>query len=341
MDPTNPASFNHRTERLSTGRTYHFIDQKPDSNPGSASHATTLRTILCVHGFPDIWYGWRYQIGPWVRAGYRVIVPDMLGYGGTDKPRDVEEYSIRGLCADLAALLDVVGVRKAIVIGHDWGSYTAARFALWHPNRLLALGLFSVPYTPPRREYLPLEGVVQRIPNYAYQLYFANPESTKEIEANLEGFLRMIYGMEIHQKNITLDGNMREAVVNPGPTTPPISGPGFTIDELRYISSQMGDMNGPLSYYRTAKVRFEEEQAAQLPDHLPAELPVLHIWGTKDPSAIPSVLSKMRELTPRLEVIELQNTGHWIMVQGKDEVTRGVLDWLTKEDAVVASASKL
>lgn len=96
-----------------------------------------------------------------MRAGYRVIAPDMLGYGGTDKPRAAEEYSTRRLCADLAALLDVVGVHKAvsvpefrthvicdvellamqIVIGHDWGSYIAARFALWHPDRLLALGL--------------------------------------------------------------------------------------------------------------------------------------------------------------------------------------------------------
>lgn len=331
MDPANPASFNHRTERLTTGRTYHFVDHKPD-RPSSSQ-----RTILCVHGFPDIWYGWRYQIGPWVRAGYRVIVPDMLGYGGTDKPRAAEEYSTRRLCADLAALLDVVGVHKAIVIGHDWGSFIAGRFALWHPDRLLALGLFSVPYHPPHKEYIPLEAVVKMVPNYAYQLYFANPESTKEIEANLDRFLRGIYQFETHQKNITLDGNMQEAVVNPGPTRPPISGPVLTIDELRYLSSQMRDMNGPLSYYRTSRVRFDEEQAAQLPDHLPTNLPVLHIWGTNDLSATPSGLSKMRELTPRLEVIELQNVGHWIMVQAKGEVTRAVLDWLTKLDAVVAS----
>ncbi len=61
-------------------------------------------------------YGWRYQIGPWVRAGYRVVVPDMLGYGGTDKPLAVEEYSTKKLCADLAALLDVVGVWKAVSV---------------------------------------------------------------------------------------------------------------------------------------------------------------------------------------------------------------------------------
>ena len=125
MDPKDPASFNHRTERLSTGRTYHFVDHKPDDHASSSPP-----TILCVHGFPDIWcvrfqffsdtyiplsrFGWRYQIGPWVRAGYRVVAPDMLGYGGTDKPQDAEEYSTRRLSADLAALLDVVGVHRAV-----------------------------------------------------------------------------------------------------------------------------------------------------------------------------------------------------------------------------------
>ncbi|KAH9055591.1 alpha/beta-hydrolase [Lactarius vividus] len=335
MDPTDPASFNHRTELLSTGRTYHFVDHIPESYSGPA--ATTAPTILCVHGFPDIWYGWRYQIGPWVRAGYRVVVPDMLGYGGTDKPRAAEEYSTRRLCADLAALLDVVGVQKAIVIGHDWGSYTAGRFALWHPDRLLTLALFSIPFPSPLKKYIPLEEIVQRVPNYAYQLYFASPESTKEIEANLERFLRAIYGIEVHEKTIVLDGNMREAVVNPGPTRLSFSSPILTTDELRYVSSQMRDMNGPLSYYRTTKVRFEEEQAAQLPDRPPANLPVFHIWGAKDLAATPSSLAKMRVLIPKLEEKELKKDGHWIMVEAKDEVTRDVLDWLARLDVVVSS----
>lgn len=71
-------------------------------------------TLLCIHGFPDLWYGWRYQIGPWVNRGYRVIAPDMLGYGGTSKPEDAAEYSSKRLCADLAALLDLLGIGKAV-----------------------------------------------------------------------------------------------------------------------------------------------------------------------------------------------------------------------------------
>ena len=61
-------------------------------------------------------YGWRFQIGPWVRRGARVIAPDMLGYGGTSKPIDAAEYSTKKLCADLAALLDFLGINRAVSV---------------------------------------------------------------------------------------------------------------------------------------------------------------------------------------------------------------------------------
>ncbi len=77
-----------------------------------------MTTVRRQHGnnlrYGCIRYGWRHQIGPWVRAGYRVVVPDMLGYGGTDKPLNPEEYSTKKLCADLAALLDTIGVLRAV-----------------------------------------------------------------------------------------------------------------------------------------------------------------------------------------------------------------------------------
>lgn len=67
------------------------------------------------------------------------MVPDMLGYGTTDMPLDSDEYSTKKLSDDLAALLDVLGIQKAVIIGHDWGAFTVSRFALWHRDRLLAL----------------------------------------------------------------------------------------------------------------------------------------------------------------------------------------------------------
>jgi soluble epoxide hydrolase/lipid-phosphate phosphatase len=65
----------------------------------------------------------------------------MLGYGGSDAPVDPAQYTTKRLTGDLAALLTALGVNRAVVVGHDWGSFAAGRFALWHPDRVLALVL--------------------------------------------------------------------------------------------------------------------------------------------------------------------------------------------------------
>lgn len=87
-------------------------------------------------------FGWRHQIVAWTQAGYRVVAPNMLGYGRTEKPRNVAAYTTMSLAADLAALLDVLGIAKAVVVGHDWGAATVWRFALYHPQRIMALVVY-------------------------------------------------------------------------------------------------------------------------------------------------------------------------------------------------------
>ncbi|KAI0046648.1 alpha/beta-hydrolase [Auriscalpium vulgare] len=323
MNPGDPNSFNHRTERLSTGRTYHFVDQRP------AHYTAETPTLLCLHGFPDLWYGWRHQIGPWVRRGYRVIAPDMLGYGGTDKPTAPEEYSMKRLSDDMAALLDIVGVRKAVVIGHDWGSYTAGRFALWHPDRLRALAMLSVPYNPPIPVYLSLPEIVKRLPNLGYQLYLASDASTKEVEANLDRFLRLMYSLVTPDKNMLLEGKLRQVLFHAEGQAPA---------KKLLLNEKMSNMNGPLSYYRTTKARFDEEKAARLAPSLPASLPVLHIYGSRDKTTAASAAEASRQLIPRLELVELDGVGHWVMLQAKEEITEAVGGWLERVGVVPAKA---
>ncbi|KAI0057544.1 alpha/beta-hydrolase [Artomyces pyxidatus] len=334
MDPSDPSSFHHRKEHLSTGRTYHFVDQKP-----AGYNASTL-TILCVHGFPDIWYGWRYQIGPWVRKGYRVLAPDMLGYGGTDKPAAPEEYSTKRLSDDLAALLDVAGVRQVILIGHDWGSYTVGRFALWHPDRLLALVTLSVPYVPPAKQYIPLVDLVRQFPNFGYQLYLSDDTHTREIEENLVLFLRLMYGLTKPSKPMVLPGNLRE-IITKRESGKPANQPILTEEELGYIHSQMMSIKGPLSYYRTLQFRYEEEKAANLPDSLRADLPVLLIWGLKDATASPAALKRAKQCVPRLTTVPLERVGHWVMLEAKEKVTDTVLLWLEELALAPRAGTKL
>lgn len=89
----------------------------------------TVASCGSTRRFTFFRYGWRYQIGPWVRKGCRVVVPDMLGYGGSDKPVDPSEYSTKKLCSDLVALLDLLDVKKAVGIAYD-SSYHGSKFNL-------------------------------------------------------------------------------------------------------------------------------------------------------------------------------------------------------------------
>src|SRR5919108_5981052 len=77
--------------------------------------------VLLLHGFPDSWQLWRHQIQVLVRAGLRVIAPDLRGFGESDRPEEVEAYGIRTVLGDVAGILDALAVERAQVVGHDWG----------------------------------------------------------------------------------------------------------------------------------------------------------------------------------------------------------------------------
>lgn len=104
--------------------------------------------VVMLHGFPDIGYTWRHQMGPIADAGHRVIAPDQRGYGWSDAPEAIEDYNIFELVGDFIALLDAEGIDRCILVGHDWGSIVAWHVALMRPDRLAGLALMSVPYQP-------------------------------------------------------------------------------------------------------------------------------------------------------------------------------------------------
>src|SRR6185437_3283938 len=95
--------------------------------------------VILVHGWPESWYSWRHQIPALAAAGYRVVAPDMRGYGGSDKPAAVEDYDIRHTTGDLAGLVTALGEKSAILVGHDWGSIVSWQAMLLHPDKFSAL----------------------------------------------------------------------------------------------------------------------------------------------------------------------------------------------------------
>lgn len=104
--------------------------------------------IVLLHGFPGLAFTWRHQIPALVDAGYRVIVPDLRGYGLSDTPTAVEDYDIAQLTGDVAGLMDALDVENAIVMGHDWGGLLAWQMALFHEERIAGVISLNTPHIP-------------------------------------------------------------------------------------------------------------------------------------------------------------------------------------------------
>jgi pimeloyl-ACP methyl ester carboxylesterase len=102
------------------------------------------RPVVLLHGFPDSGRLWRHQVPALSRAGFQVIVPDLRGYGGSDKPAAVASYAMSALAADISGLLDHLGIGRAHLVGHDWGAALGWVLALLQPDRVDHLAVMSV-----------------------------------------------------------------------------------------------------------------------------------------------------------------------------------------------------
>ncbi|KZO98136.1 alpha/beta-hydrolase [Calocera viscosa TUFC12733] len=330
MDPSDPTSFNHRTEVLPTGRTYHFVDQLP----ARYNHGDTP-VLLLLHGFPDLWYGWRHQIGPWCQHGWRVIAVDMLGYGGTFKPDHAQEYSSGNICKDLSSLLDILGIRRVVVLGHDWGAYTAWKFCQWQTNRVRAVITLSVPLTPRTPVYFSLRTLTQKVPDFNYMLFFSDPASPSKLEKNVGKTVDLLFRTnKTWIRGLTRNNGMEKAILYDD------TGRGDILNdkELAYYSQNFakGGFRGPSNWYRALEWTWKEETDANLKQDLPASLPALFFQPANDPTCPQAAVDAMIPLVPNLQIVKLKGAGHWLMLECSHVVTQTTIKWLDEQLKVTA-----
>src|ERR1700709_1506519 len=104
--------------------------------------------VLLCHGFPESWYSWRHQIPALAKAGFHVVAPDMRGYGQTEAPEAIDQYSMLHLVGDMVGVLDALAEDTAVIAGHDWGAPVAWHAALLRPARFRAVIATSLPHRP-------------------------------------------------------------------------------------------------------------------------------------------------------------------------------------------------
>ncbi|MGW0494554.1 alpha/beta hydrolase [Streptomyces sp. NPDC003007] len=181
MPQTSAADRTHRLVTTPAGRT-HLVEQ--GAGP----------LVLLLHGFPESWYSWRHQLPALAAAGYRAAAVDVRGYGRSSRPPETDAYRMLQLVEDNVAVVEALGEPSAVLVGHDWGATIAATSALVRPDVFRAVGLLSVPYTPPGGPR-PSE-VFSRMggDEEFYVSYFQEPgRAEAEIEPDVRGWLAGFY----------------------------------------------------------------------------------------------------------------------------------------------------
>jgi pimeloyl-ACP methyl ester carboxylesterase len=145
--------------------------------------------VVMCHGFPECWYSWRHQLAALSAAGFHAVAPDMRGYGRSDRPEAIDQYTLLHLVGDMVGLLDALGSEQAVIAGHDWGAPVAWHAALLRPDRFRAVIALSVPFLP-RSPVVPTSVMPQREDAIFYQLYFQQPGVA---EAELERDVRQTF----------------------------------------------------------------------------------------------------------------------------------------------------
>jgi pimeloyl-ACP methyl ester carboxylesterase len=141
-----------------------FLDEGEDDRP----------VVVLCHGFPELAFSWRHQVPALTSAGWRVLAPDMRGFGESSAPAAIEAYDVVTLCADMTGLLDAVGAHDAVFVGHDWGANVVWQLAVQQPERVRAVAGLSVPFVP-RAPAAPIGIMRRHLGEDFYIVWFQQP----------------------------------------------------------------------------------------------------------------------------------------------------------------------
>jgi pimeloyl-ACP methyl ester carboxylesterase len=258
--------------------------------------------VMLLHGFPEFWYSWRFQIPALAAAGFRVVAPDMRGYNLSDKPKGVESYALERLARDVERLIGTLGEERAVVVGHDWGGIVAWAVAMLHPERVERLVILNVPH--PERFSRGLRTPRQLLKS-SYAFFFQIPWlPEKVLRAGDLAIVRSVF---------------RNDPVRPGT---------FGRDDIdRYVEalSRPGALTAAINYYR-ALARRAPTVARALRRRI--EAPVMVIWGQRDLFLVPELARPNPALVPHARVERLSDASHWVQQDRPERVNALLLDFL-------------
>jgi pimeloyl-ACP methyl ester carboxylesterase len=296
--------------------------------------------VLC-HGFPETWYSWRHQLRALSEAGFHAVAPDLRGYGETDRPEAIDQYTMLHLVGDMVGLLDVLGHEQAVIVGQDWGATLAWHAGLLRPDQFRGVVALSVPLMgqPPMA---PTQFFPQTAEALLYALYFQVPDIAEaEFERDVKLTLRKIL--------FAASGEAGPREENDGTPNPfgmvsrstglleslpvPASLPSWLTeaDLAEYTEAfTLTGFRGGLNFYRNLDRNWELLACFK---GMQVTVPALYMVGARDVGlcmpGMRQIISDMPNLAPLLsETIVIPDCGHWIQQEKPAEVSSAILSFL-------------
>jgi len=258
--------------------------------------------VILLHGFPEFWYSWRHQLPALAEAGFRVIAPDLRGYGESAKPRGVQAYQIELLTADVLALIHHLGYSSAHIVGHDWGGGIAWSMTMQYPAAIDRLVILNCPH--PAILFRQIRQPWQLLKSW-YIFFFQVPW-LPECLFRLNGFAALMR-------------TFRRDPVRPDAFS------AEDVERYRHALARPGALTAAINYYRAA---FRRNLGRVPPGMKPTAQPTLVIWGERDRYLDVRLLDGLNAWVPNLRVERLADASHWVQNDAPERVNPLLVEFL-------------
>jgi pimeloyl-ACP methyl ester carboxylesterase len=293
--------------------------------------------VLLCHGFPESWYSYRHQLVALANAGYRAIAPHMRGYGLTDKPEAIDQYTLLHLTGDMVGVLDALELKQAAIVGHDWGAPVAWHSALFRPDRFPAVVGLSVQFRP-RGPARPTTVMPRTDDAIFYQLHFQQPgvaeaDLEKDVRGSIRGVLFSLSGDGNPAPSLSMVSKAGGGRL--GHNAAPEKLPAWLseADVDAYAAEFRKDgFRGGLNWYRNIDRNWELLAPWS---GVRVEVPALYVAGDRDLvllfRGMDQLLPNLKQFIPKLDqTIILPGCGHWTQQERPNEVNAALLAFLKK-----------
>jgi epoxide hydrolase 4 len=263
--------------------------------------------VLMLHGFPESWYSWRHQLRA-LSGSFLCVAPEMRGYGGSDAPRGVRNYTVEALVDDVVGLIRHFGRERAVVIGHDWGGAVAWAASLMHPEVVERLVVLNCPH--PRQMQRNLCTNLRQLARSWYIFFFQLPW-LPEIVLRAGDFEPLIR-------------TMRTGAVNKEAFTD------ADLEQYRIALRRPYALTAALNYYR-ALMRRDFLGAPPAGSWLGRRVmaPTLVIWGEQDIALGKELTYGMDDLFAQgFEIKYVPDSGHWVQQEKPELVNSYIREFL-------------